>query len=146
MAFDFPELNTIGALFRFAGVLEQAAIAVLEHAAAASDPGAADGLRRMALKHRQRAEELDRARREKLNETVLEPLMDMPRDPYVPAVPAELAGLDAAALVALARDIEQRSELFYGDAAVRAGAVLAEVKRLFVRYQKEAAKNAASLG
>jgi hypothetical protein len=146
MAFEFPELNTIGALFRFAGVLEQAAIAVLERAAEASEASAADGLRRMAAKHRQRAEELDRARREKLNETVLEPLMDMPRDPYVPDVPDELAGLDSAALTAIARDVEGRSELFYRDAADKAGAVLAEVKRLFARYQKEAAKNVASLG
>lgn len=145
MAFDFPELNTIGALFRFAGVLEQVAIAVLERAADASDASKAEGLRRMATKHRQRAEELDRARREKLNETVLEPLMDMPRAPYVPAVPGDLATLDAAAATALARDVEQRSARFYGDAADKAGAVLAEVKRLFVRYQKEAAKNAAAV-
>ena len=47
----------------------------------------AEKLKRMVKKHHRRADELERARKEKLNETVLEPLMDMPNDPYVPTIP-----------------------------------------------------------
>jgi hypothetical protein len=75
MSRDFPELTTIGALFRFAQVLEEIAIEVLEAAAGkAGDQG--EALQKLATKHRRRADELELARREKLNETVLEPLMD----------------------------------------------------------------------
>ena len=38
-------------------------------------------------------DELERARREKLNETVLEPLMDMPADPNIPTLPDEIGDL-----------------------------------------------------
>jgi rubrerythrin len=145
MDYTFPELNTIGALFRFADALEHAAIDVLDKAAATASGDTRDALTRLAAKRRRRAEELERARREKLNETVLEPLMDMPRDPYVPALPASLDDLGPGALVALAADIESTSTLFYADAVARAGRVLAEVRRLFDRFAKESAKNEEAL-
>jgi len=106
MHHDFPELTTIGALFRFASRLEETACAVLERAASATrDAAAADQLQRFAVKHRRRAEEVDLARREKLNETVLEPLMDMPNDPYVPALTEGIESADAAALLGASLDV-----------------------------------------
>lgn len=147
MARTFPELTTIGALFRFAAALEQAALDALEGAEAKTEDEALKGkLARVVKKRKRRVDELERARREKLNETVLEPLMDMPADPYIPDVPEELDGLDAAALIALAVTIEEKTILFYDDAMDKAGTVLAEVKRLFARFQKESRKNLDTLG
>ena len=84
MSREFPELTTIGALFRFANKLEATTLEVLELAAEKADESASGPLGKMLKKHRRRVEEVERARREKLNETVLEPLMDMPNDPYIP--------------------------------------------------------------
>jgi hypothetical protein len=146
MHHDFPELTTIGALFRFASRLEETACAVLEQAAGtAGDAAAADQLRRLATKHRRRAEEVDLARREKLNETVLEPLMDMPNEPYVPALTGDLETADGAALLRASLDVEARSARFYADAVSKAGQVLGEVRRLFARFEKESAKNVTAL-
>ncbi len=141
---QFPELTTIGALFRFAGKLEETAVEVLQ-AAADKNADQADDLRRLAKKHGRRADEVDRARREKLNETVLEPLMDMPNTPYVPALPEDLSAADGPALLAAAKDLETRAVAFYGDAVDKAGPVLAEVKRLFARLQRESEKNLKAL-
>lgn len=143
MAFDFPELTTIGALFRFAAVLEQAALEVLK--AAAKTSGGDETLARLVVKHERRADELERARKEKLNETVLEPLMDMPNTPYVPSIPADITSQDTPALIAAALDIERKTAAFYGDSIDKAGPVLAEVRRIFARYQKESVKNEKTL-
>ena len=146
MPIDFPELSTIGALFRFASAMEQAAIAVLDAAAEASgDAASTEALSRMATKHRRRADELELARKEKLNETVLEPLMDMPNTPYIPSLPSDIAGQSASSTMKLAHEVETKTEAFYGDAVEKAGPVLAEVRRLFTRFQKESGKNAKAL-
>lgn len=144
MAYDFPELTTMGALFRFAALLEQASIDVLEHAAGKSSDQA-EALERMATKHRRRADELERARREKLNETVLEPLMDMPNTPYLPQLPRSFEDLDDQGLRQVALELEQRQVALYGDAVAKAGHVLAEVRRLFTRFERESTKNIKNL-
>jgi hypothetical protein len=146
MAYIFPELTTMGALFRFAAVLEQAALDTLELAETkVAEEAMKTQLSRLVAKRRRRVDELERARREKLNETVLEPLMDMPSEPYIPEIPADLDAVDGAELVALAAHIEGKTVSFYGDSIDKAGAVLAEVRRLFARFQKESVKNLETL-
>ncbi len=145
MEYTFPELTTIGALFRFAAALEGAAIEVLEKTLDKLDGDDLATVERLLKKRRRRAEELERARREKLNETVLEPLMDMERDPYVPTLPESLDDIGRDGLLKLAAGIESSSVLFYGDAVDRAGRVLAEVRRVFTRFGKESAKNEKTL-
>ncbi len=146
MEFNFPELTTIGALFRFAAALEQASIEALDAAGdKVTDTGHGETLDRMVKKRRRRADELERARKEKLNETVLEPLMNMPNDPYVPKLPDDLGALDEKALIDLALEIERRTISFYSDSIAKAGPVLAEVRRIFTRFQKESTKNERAL-
>lgn len=139
MAQDFPELTTTGALFRFARCLEEATAEAVEAAAGAAGPGA-DGLRRIATKHRRRSDDLERMRKERMNETVLEPLTDMARDDYVPTAALAASGLDAA------RGLEEASARFYRAAIEKAGPVLAEVCRSFARLAKDNDKYRAALG
>ncbi len=71
--------------------------------------------------------------------------MDMPHEPYVPELPADLAAVTGPSLLLLAIGIEDRSAAFYGAAVEKAGPVLAEIRREFTRFQKENVKNKAAL-
>ncbi len=146
MSRAFPELTTIGALFGFARRLEEASAEALEAAAAQPSEGArADGYRKLAKKHRRRAEEIDRIRQERLNETVLEPLTNMARDDYAPTVAEDLGSLDAAALHETAVELERCASRFYLDAVDKAGPVLAEMRRSLARLAKDNDKFLAAL-
>lgn len=141
MSRDFPELTTIGSLFRFAIHLEAATLEVLELAVEKADDDSSGPLQKMLKKHKRRADEVERARREKLNETVLEPLMDMPNDPYIPNIPADFSDADHAALLGAALELHRCTAKFYDESVEKAGPVLAEVRRFFARLAKENAKH-----
>ena len=146
MAAQFPEITTVGTLFEFARALEEEAARILEAAAReAGEDEARAKLEGLLRKHQRRAADVIRAKKDKVNETVLEPLTSMSRDEYAPSLPEETAGLGVRALCQAAGEIEERSAKFYTDATAKAGHVLAGVSRMFTRLAKENGKNAATL-
>ncbi len=137
MGYDFPELTSFGTLLRFATALEQAT-AHLARSTAQVDECAEwrDGLLVIARKHQKRSIQLERMRREWLNEVVLQAIDGMDAGDYVPPLelPPGVTGLEAMATVrfALERGID-----FYTDAASRAANVLVGVERAFKRFVRE---------
>lgn len=119
MAETTPELNTLGALLRFAISLEtETADRYAEWSAAAGAPASFSEL---ALEHSTRAERLTRLLREQLNEMILEPI----------------SGLSIARYQAPASDVaasERRLAQLYADIVTQAGHVLPGAARTFIRF------------
>jgi hypothetical protein len=119
MAETTPELNTVGALMRFAVSLEEeAADRYTEWSAAARAPAS---LSELALEHRTRAERLTRMLREQLNEMILEPISGLSVADYQ-APASVLAGL------------ERKLARLYADIVSRAGHVLPGATRTLARF------------
>lgn len=140
---NFPELSSFGTLLGFALALEQNT-AALARAAAARDDCAAwrDALESGARKHDKRHKQLERMKRERLNEVVLQPIKGMARDEYVPALELPAAPDQALATVAAADETTAR---FYDDAAAVAVNVLGGLDRTFRRLAKESRALASGL-
>lgn len=117
-----PELNSFGSLVRHAMLLE-------EHAAAACKALPGSGFAELAIRHENRLRLLERTRREKLSEIMLEPIEGLEGADYVPA--PNMEGLP------LAQELEILSARFYRDSARIARMVLAEVSRIFERLAQE---------
>lgn len=109
-----PELTTFGALIRHGLALEGLAAAIYREQ---GDKGAA-----LAAKHEARQALLERTRREKLSEIILEPIEGLNGEDYVPAAPG---------------DIETVSARFYRDSSKTARMMLAEVSKIFDRMAAE---------
>ncbi len=124
----FPELTSFGTLFRFAVALEEAGARVSARA-----PGGESELTAYcAQRHCARAAQLERLRRERLNEVVLQPVSGLSREKYLawcaPGTTTELGALLA---------LEEASALFYEDAASVASRLLGGVERTFRRLAAE---------
>jgi hypothetical protein len=145
MQTDFPELTTIGTLFVFARRLEEAGAELFSRLADAETGERAEAVRRVAKKHGQRAAEIEQARKEKMNETVLEPLTGLDHSSYVPPLDGLGADAGTAALRKAALALEERSVRFYTDAADKAGPVIGEVRRIFLRLAKDNERHASML-
>ncbi len=139
---DFPELTSFGLLFKFAIVTERAA-AELAGLAAERDECAdrQSELADCAGRHGKRGEQLERIRRERLNEVVLQRIDGMDRAKYVPVLDLPPGGQAMERIIAL----EESAARFYDDAAAIAANVLAGVEKTLRRLARENRSLAASL-
>ncbi len=138
MAVEFPELISFGTMLGFAQALEQAGV---ELCAAAQQQVDHPALKKCVRKHGKRAKQLERIRRERLNEVVLQTIEGMDRGTYLPTLDLP-AGGEAAAVAAFERGVAR----FYDDAADTAADVLVGVDKSFRRLAKESRKFAEELG
>ena len=123
------ELGTFGAIMGFALALEERAAAFYDAAAQATGGVAYQELARNA---RKRAARVERARREGVNEMILEPIEGLDGAGY--AVGAEVLS-SAEPWEARATDLEAESARFYRDAAAKLP--IRQVVRLFGRLADE---------
>jgi hypothetical protein len=131
----FPELVSFGALFSFAVALETVAGTLATEAA--EKPACAamrDQLLDTARRHEKRGRQLERLRRERLNEVVLQPIGGMDRSRYLPELDLSSDGSNAVLHLA---SLEERSARFYEDTAIRADGVLGGVGRTLDRLAEE---------
>ncbi len=138
------ELNTFGALLKFALELEDAAARCYEEAAqAARDEALRSALAARAESTKRNRQRLERVRREQVNEMLLESIEGLRESDYRPAAdPAPgAAGED---LTASAAELESACERFYRDAAERLS--IPEVVRSFQRLADAHARSRAQLG
>ena len=145
MASEFPELTSFGTLFRFACALEEAA-GRMAGSLAALDACAAwrEVLLDCAARHAKRGRDLERLRRERLNEVVLQAISGMDRADYVPTadVPADAAAPHC--LEALA-SVEESAARLHEDGARVAAGVMPGLDRPLQRLARESRDLAASL-
>lgn len=129
----FPEMTSFGTVLGYAQALEQAGL-VLGERLAASVALSASGplLLDCSKKHDKRGKQLDRVRRERLNEVVLQPISGMERADYLP----NLDAVDPTDLRILI-DLEESSARFYTDAAAVAENVLGGLPRTFLKMAEE---------
>jgi hypothetical protein len=139
MAESFPELTSFGTLFGFALALEDR-VADLASGAAKDEAAAdrRDQLLGCASTHAKRHRQLERLRRERLNEVVLQAISGMDGADYLPAADAR----DLAAVVAA----EEATARFYDDAALIAANVLSGMDRKFRKLAAESRELARKLG
>lgn len=139
---DFPELTSFGLLFKFAVVMERV---TAEHAGLAAERDECaerrGELADCARRHGKRGEQLDRIRRERLNEVVLQRIEGMDRAAYIPVLELPRGGRAIQSIVAL----EESSARFYDDAAEVAAHVLAGVEKTLRKLADENRSLAASL-
>ncbi len=131
------ELNTFGAILRFAMEWERRAIAFYEENARnhwlASFLELAQGARR-------RLRRLEQARQEGIAEMILEPITGLDSASYRLEQPKEA---DSDALLGYARNLEEMAAHFYQDAAARMP--IREVARLFQNLAQENLKRGENL-
>ncbi len=140
---NLPELTSFGTLFKFAMALEELAARLTAQAAA--DPACVswhDQLAVCARKHTKRARELERLRRERLNEVVLQPISGMEREHYL--TPTELPA-DAEQIVKQLAALEEAVARFHDDAAAIAANVLTGMDRKLRKLAAESRQLAAGL-
>jgi len=143
MSQQFPELTSFGTIFLFAQALEENTLALAEAAALRPDCAAWSGpLKKAARKHGKRGRELQRLRRERLNEVVLQPISGLARDEYLPPTELPENAVDAVATVAAADEVTAR---FYEAAAAMAANALGGMDRKFRKLAKESLALAGAL-
>lgn len=130
---QFPEVTTFSSLLQFALELETLALGLSEQLASVS--GASEVASELTSRHNKRKGRLMAAKRELLNEVILEPIENIDGSAY-------LRGLaDGRSPLGQLLTLEANSAAFYADSAVRAASVLAEVSKIFTRLAKENRKN-----
>lgn len=140
---EYPEITSFGTLLKFALALEAGIAELATRAAAREDCRAwEEPLQRSARKHARRAVQLERLRRERLNEVVLQQVAGISGATYLPA--RELPADPTAALAAVAA-AEERAAAFYADAARVAHRVLGGLERSFTKLGSESAALGAAL-
>ena len=135
------ELNTFGALLKFALELEDGAARFYGEAAeAARDEALRGALAARAESTKRNRQRLERVRREQVNEMLLESIEGLRESDYRPAAdPSALGDLTASAA-----ELESACERFYRDAAERLS--IPEVVRSFQRLADAHARSRAQLG
>lgn len=145
MAADFPELNSFGTLLKFAIALEEAAA---ELAALAAEQDGCERWRDVlgvcARKHARRGQRLERLRRERLNEVVLQAITGMERERYLPVRELPENGAAEPVLLTIAA-LEETVASFYTDGSEIAANVLAGVEKTFRKFARESVEFAAVL-
>lgn len=128
---EFPELNSFGTLLKFAIALEEVLGELARRAAERGDcEPFKDELADCARKHGKRGGQLERLKRERLNEVVLQAITGMDGKDYEPAT-----DLDAGAAKVIA-DGEERAARFYADAATKAAEVMPGVDKTLKKLGK----------
>ena len=140
---EFPECTTFGTVIRFAIELER--VAAVANEELASEPGIAAHatmFKAIAENHRKRMRLLEDARREKLNEMVLEPISDIKREDYLLDCDVP-KGVDAKRAAVYSAKVEETSARFYTDSSKIARNLLHEAARIMERLAKENMANKA---
>jgi len=138
------ELNTFGALLKFALELEEAAARFYEGAAkAAGDEVLRNALAARAASAKKNTQRLERVRREQVNEMLLESIEGLRESDYRAGEDASPGAADDD-LAASAAALEAACERFYRDAAERLS--IPEVVRSFRRLADAHARNRAQPG
>lgn len=134
---EFPELTSFGTLLKFALALEETA-AELARAAGADDRCAPwrDHLAGCAGKHDRRAKQLERLRRERLNEVVLQRIEGLNGADYAPTIDTSKEK-SAEQMIAEIVGVEDAVARFYDDAADIAANVLGGVTKTFKKLARE---------
>jgi rubrerythrin len=129
-------LTNFGSVLNFAEELEKQDLAFYE-AAAANPACQANGdlFKAFIADAQKNVKNVQRTRRENVTEMILEPIEGFTRDPFVTEVP-DATGLDAAGTVAAARQLEERAESYYAEAAKKIKA-LPEVSRALKQVGKK---------
>jgi len=143
-AADFPELTSFGTLLKFALAMERAAAEIAKLAEREECETRRDELIHCARRHTKRGGQLERVRRERLNEVVLQRIDGMEAREYIPALdlPADATGPETMERMI---SVEESAACFYDDAAKIAANVLAGVDRTLRKLAKENHSLAASL-
>jgi len=132
------DLGTFGAVLAFALRLEERAAAFYE---AGAQSGLAEVFGELARGSRKRLRRLEQARRELVNEMILEPIAGLSGADY--QVDLDAGGGDEDRL-RQARALEETSARFYRDAAAKMP--IREVVRLFERMARENDRRRGRLG
>lgn len=133
-------LNNFGGILAFAAELEQADADF--YRALADNPALGDlapVCARFAADEAKNLEAVLRTRRENVTEMILEPVRDFSRAPFQAVRPAP-AGLDRAAALAAAREIEAKALDFFTQAASKLAA-MPEVSRALKLLAKKRGKH-----
>ena len=130
-------LGTFGAILGFALALEERAAAFYDAAAQATGD---DAYRQLARSARKRMARVERARREGVNEMILEPIEGLDGDSYAlgPAVLGAVDDSSAASWEARAARLAAEAARFYRDAGAKLP--IRQVVRLFDRLADEYAR------
>lgn len=132
------DLTTFGAVIKFAIETELAATKFYDtHAQASARANWSNIFMELSRLHQKRKLTLERVRREKLNEIMLEPITGLNCDNYVIKLDTELDHSDVTKLLQTAHDIELRCIYFYRDTAKIAKSFSTEVTKIFERLAKE---------
>ena len=140
MTKKFPELTSFGTLLTFAHSLEETAGAFAHQAARCKACNERrEELENCADRHKRRSEQVDRIRRERLNEVVLQPIYGMERARYLPHNVIVSDSCEAEELLDGVAALEERVAAFYEETATRAQNVLGGVERTFKKLARESA-------
>ncbi len=134
-------LTSFGAILSFAETMEQQDAALYRAASATVESLPCADYAKEAEKN---VKLIQRLRRECVTEMILEPITGFERAPYVVET-GEPETMDAAALVATAKDFSARSVAFYTTAAEKLTA-LPELARALKRLGKKHAERQAAMG
>lgn len=146
MTASFPELTSFGTLLTFAYSLEETAAELAEHAAECEECSVwREDLENCAKRHRKRSTQMERIRRERLNEVVLQPIYGMERDRYIPQTDVLSDCQDAKNPMDTVVSVEETVSSFYEDSANYAQNVLSGVERTFRKLARESASLAEML-
>jgi len=134
----FPEITSFSSLIRFALELENRAISFFEGSISTFPNLAALPL--LCEAHVKRYQVLERTRRQKLNEMILEPIHELNREDYL----VENVAIEGAPLQDVMKaliNLEETSARFYADSAKIAKSLLAEASRIFQKLARENEEN-----
>lgn len=142
MSETFPEITSFGTLFAFAQALEEGLLALSEQAASRG-PEAGEVAARAQKRHHKRVKQLERLRRERLNEVVLQPLAGVNSADHIPDLSCPEDPAKAREALAAA---ERKAAAFYEEAAEKARSVLGGVDKTLLKLAGESRDLAAALG
>ncbi len=142
MVSEAPELTNFSSLIRFALDLEAATASFYEQVAELVGPEGPQSLsRELAAQHAERRRLLERTRRQKLNEMVLEPITGLDGSRYVYDASAPSWNQVGSKAVAL----EGVAARFYEESSIVAKFLLTEAARTLQRLAEENHRNEARL-
>jgi hypothetical protein len=136
----FPEINTFGAMMRFAITLEDFCTKAYASAAEAGGPDEMkQALGELRDKHAKRKIRMEETLRLKLNEVTIEPVSSLNREDYLVEV-GDITSKSMDEGKALMRQMEETSIKFYNDCAAYSEPIAREVTRIFQRMAKDNGK------